>query len=167
MILWTSRHLITAALLLALTTSAAAIDCTIVEGYIPYCVENDKRPGVLPPSYWDHAFDGVIVEKQVGSKEEMAKVCPSFGEMSPHMLGCSYHYTRAGVNHCVMYLATDQWIKYNRVSIGAVRRHEIGHCNGWPGDHPTTNPPMPLSREEAPPPMEVKKPSIIDRLWPR
>ena len=39
----TSRHLIIAALLLALTVPAAAIDCALVIGHLDYCEANDPK----------------------------------------------------------------------------------------------------------------------------
>jgi hypothetical protein len=51
MILWTSRHLITAALLLALTTPAAAVDAAAgtLTDYLARM--NAAR---LPPKFYDH-----------------------------------------------------------------------------------------------------------------
>src|SRR5262245_39981451 len=31
-------------------------------------------------------------------------------------------------------------LKQHGVTVDAVRRHEIAHCNGWPGTHPKTAP---------------------------
>ncbi len=35
-----------------------------------------------------------------------------------------------------MYFAPADFLKQNRVTLDAVRRHEIAHCNGWPQSHP-------------------------------
>lgn len=163
------KYLAAAAAFIAMTSPALAIDCTIVEGYLPECYRNDNRPGVKPPSYWDHAFDGEVIEYKEVTKDQMAGICSNYKEKAPYMLGCSFR--RA--DKCYVFVAEEKWLKANHTSMGMVRRHEIAHCNGWPADHPTINPPlMPndtlrdlQNQVDRPPPMTVIKPSLIDRMW--
>jgi len=87
---------------------------------------------LLPPPQYDHVFMGQLTIKMLTSTEEMSRVCnkpPDTGT-----IGCSVHpYSR---ERCTIYLMEDSYLKQRGWNTGDLLRHEIAHCNGWPGDHP-------------------------------
>jgi hypothetical protein len=76
-----------------------------------------------PPVQYDHAYHGTIIEQHLSSLQ-LVFLCHGFTS------ACSW-VNKAGVCHIVISNAE----KDSRV-IALVRRHETGHCNGWPGHHP-------------------------------
>jgi hypothetical protein len=86
---------------------------------------------VLPPLEYDHPYGCALMITR-GDKEVMTKECPK----TPFRitLGCSHEYP--STNFCHVFIASDEILKAVGWTYEAVRRHEIGHCNGWPADHP-------------------------------
>jgi hypothetical protein len=79
--------------------------------------------------------DLVVIVAQ--SLDEMAELCyphPRAGKL----LGCSFHFFHSVTSkpRCYVYIAPEFWLAHNGVTVEQVRRHELAHCNGWPGDHP-------------------------------
>jgi hypothetical protein len=66
-----------------------------------------------------------------GDKEVMTKECPK--TPFPITPGCSHEYPSS--NFCHVFIASDEILKAVGWTYETVRRHEIGHCNGWPADH--------------------------------
>ena len=48
------------------------------------------------------------------------------------LLACSFRYAK----NCVIYLVEDNVMRKRGWTTGLLLRHETGHCNGWPGNHP-------------------------------
>jgi hypothetical protein len=71
----------------------------------------------------------------------MGAVCPKTS--FPTTLGCAIHDTRRApddsvampATECLVVIATDEILKLYGFTYEIVRRHELGHCNGWPGSH--------------------------------
>lgn len=85
---------------------------------------------LLPPAQYDHEPTIPVIE-QILSWEDVQRVCHAqerFAELKrplsagSGMLGCSL--VKDGKCYIVYTGALN------------VRRHEIAHCNGWPGNHP-------------------------------
>lgn len=74
-----------------------------------------------PPAQYDHPYRGPVIEKRL-SQWDILKLC--HGPTS----ACSW--VKDGVCHVVLPLSE----KDTRL-LALMRRHEIGHCNGWPPDH--------------------------------
>jgi hypothetical protein len=102
------------ALLLLATTSAQA----------QYYSRNQP---VLPPVEYDHPYTGDLTVSIV-SQEEIARQCPN----AKARLGCN----RRWPDECLVWIAPDDVIEALGLTREVVLRHEIGHCNGWPSDHP-------------------------------
>jgi hypothetical protein len=87
----------------------------------------------LPPVEFDHPFPGNvrIVPLPI---EEVQRNCP---QTSMIIVACSY--TDRVWNDCIVYVY-DLAAKAARV-LEPLLRHEIGHCNGWPADHPNARDP--------------------------
>lgn len=84
----------------------------------------------LPPPRYDHAPEMAIYDR-VLSRERVNALCHDLGGLDWNgkkaddkviFLGCS-HRSPEGC---------EIW----RINDAIVRRHEIGHCNGWPASHP-------------------------------
>ena len=75
-----------------------------------------------PPPQYDHAFHGQVIEQRL-SQLQLFFLC--------HGPTAACSWLRKGVCHIV--IADTE--KDGR-AIGLMRQHEIGHCNGWPGNHP-------------------------------
>src|SRR5262249_49689383 len=125
-----------AAALLALTAPAAAgdINCAPVIGQLGSCGANNHL--ILPPAYYDHPFDGVVIENAITDMADMARVCAP-NPLAAVAMACASRYTHpSGERRCYIYIAPDDYLNRYRVTIDAVRRHEVAHCNGWPQAHP-------------------------------
>jgi len=51
---------------------------------------------------------------------------------NPNMLACSMQNSRS----CLIIMVNDEIMRRRGWNTGLLLRHEIGHCNGWPGTHP-------------------------------
>jgi hypothetical protein len=89
---------------------------------------------MLPPVEYDKPFAGKLEEVVVKSREEMDASCKRIGLSLPNVpLGCG---RLLAADHCVIYLARDEVNRSVGLTTELVRRHEVGHCNGWPKEHP-------------------------------
>jgi len=100
----------------------------------------EKRYMILPPVEYDKHYDGDLTIKMVPSLEALYAACNIYNQ--PLMLACSWHNAKS----CVIYLLDDEMMRKRGWNTGILLRHEIGHCNGWPGDHPGLRPlPSPVT----------------------
>lgn len=79
-----------------------------------------------PPARFDHPYDGPV-ELQYLPKADIRRECGQDKFTS----GCAW--VEGGTCHVLIALYTP------KVSVArrpVLVRHEIAHCNGWPGDHP-------------------------------
>ena len=65
------------------------------------------------------------------SQKRVVKVCSIVPGASLKQLGCSEFHPFE--NRCIIVMIDKPSLG---VSPEAVLRHEIGHCNGWPSNHP-------------------------------
>lgn len=79
----------------------------------------------LPPIEYDHPYHGELVVNYVMSPDEMNRRC--YGT-SLQIVGCAF----LGDGHCTILILDGVVPKVRDILL----RHEIGHCNGWPRDHP-------------------------------
>jgi hypothetical protein len=75
----------------------------------------------LPPKRFDHPYKGHLTVKYLG---KLAMWWQCYGSIA-----CAYH---DGPGRCTIYLPNFK----TRDPAWMIRRHEIGHCNGWPAHHP-------------------------------
>lgn len=88
------------------------------------------NPYILPPKQYDHPYtEGTLTIEEVDSVPELLAVCKL---KQARALGCAF--PRAG--SCRIVLVRESVIKSYNWTRALMLRHEIGHCNGWPGDHP-------------------------------
>jgi|SRR6516162_1137213 hypothetical protein len=87
-----------------------------------------KQHRIFPPAEFDHYYEGDLTIKIVDTLQELHEVCQLDGE---NLLACS---TR---NHssCIIVMVKDEVMRQRSWTTGMLLRHEMGHCNGWGGDH--------------------------------
>ena len=115
-----------AALLLATGTAHADEDAIM------------RRERNLPQKQYDHAFDGEVLIIPELSQKELIDNCnlPKDSILKGRLFGgCVRHLPE--FHRCMILLAEREAIRWlgNPVEEDVIR-HEIGHCNGWPADHP-------------------------------
>lgn len=90
----------------------------------------------LPPPEYDHHYEGHLILKVVNDHLELLILCGQ--EKKPATLACA----RRAVDgeRCWVFMLSDELIKQRGYTPEILMRHEIGHCNGWPGDHPNAWP---------------------------
>jgi hypothetical protein len=74
-----------------------------------------------PPPQYDHPYHGQVIERRLSALQIM-QLCHG------PTTGC------ASVTNGICHIALPQDEKDSRL-VALMRRHEIGHCNGWPSDH--------------------------------
>ena len=122
---------------------------------------------MLPPPQFDHPPSIPVVE-HVLTRGEVHKFCVDWGlgSLPPPgtWLGCARRLYQGSQLVCVVY----------RIDDPRVRRHELGHCNGWPPNHSVTKEakeappppkPVPISHEIATPTPERAK--TFEEAWQR
>jgi len=88
-----------------------------------------------PPPPYDK-FDGSAQIQIANDMEEMGMWC------APHPLrfklrACSFRVARPGQPvWCQVYIAPPSYLARSGDTVDDLIRHELGHCAGWPADHP-------------------------------
>ena len=85
----------------------------------------------LPPAKYDHPFEGVVrVDRDMHDcKEDMG---PNKARLACTTGRVAYH----DVPHCIIHMLPDEELRARGFTSEMILRHEVGHCNGWPEDHP-------------------------------
>lgn len=82
-----------------------------------------------PPARFDHVYSGKLITVYLPQKQVVTVCVKVTGQFSYNQHGCS----TGNVNgQCTIYVANRTFMK---ATPQAIRRHEIGHCNGWNKDH--------------------------------
>jgi hypothetical protein len=103
-----------------------------------------KTYPILPPIEFDHYYEGDLTINMVNTQEELFAACGM--EPNRFLLACSTHTRTA----CLITMVKDEVMRSKGWTTGLLLRHEIGHCNGWPGDHPGERSIMQSSKYLAP-----------------
>jgi hypothetical protein len=83
-----------------------------------------------PPKRFDHAYPGKLVVHRM-PQTQIVNVCEKLlGKRSMIQHGCSVPPKNS---RCEIWIVDKT---YMGATPEAVIRHETGHCNGWPADHP-------------------------------
>lgn len=89
---------------------------------------------ILPPVEFDRPYTGKLTVETVATREELKPICGSV--FTQFTLACAFRRP----DSCRIVIVEESIIKAYRWTRELVMRHEIGHCNGWPGDHPGERP---------------------------
>jgi hypothetical protein len=95
------------------------------------------RPAwILPPVEYDHPYtEGKLWVIVVDSQADVRDKCEST-RLLDVAIACSHQKSDPSIKGCRIVIANKEIIEAAGYTYEAVMRHEIGHCNGWPGDHP-------------------------------
>src|SRR5262245_37432859 len=137
--MFTENQLIWATLVLGAITaivasmSSAAFPQAVAPKPVPTETIRPKLYMILPPAEYDHFYDGDLTIKIVPDLISLRAAC---GTDKETMLACAMRNAKG----CVIYMVEDRVMRERGWNTGLLLRHEIGHCNGWPGDHPGQRP---------------------------
>jgi hypothetical protein len=102
----------------------------------------------LPPEQYDVPYTGILMIQRLPI-EQIHKVCISNQKMACAMVVSTYPEANAGKGGwqismngnravCLIIMPPDDYIWKRRQDPKDTIRHELGHCNGWPSDHPNS-----------------------------
>src|SRR5262245_32083978 len=94
---------------------------------------------ILPPPEYDHPYDTkggrlFFNELRVDSVEALKERCRHSFAPPSIPLACAFPAPWG----CQIVMVTDEMIRAAGYEPEHIRRHEIGHCNGWGSSHPDT-----------------------------
>jgi len=120
------------------TLKALAIAATLIATIIP--VKADAASGIgffLPPAEFDKPYPGELTIQRVATERDVQDVCPSINfkahsKRGPATACSSVNKDRS---RCYIVIVSDRILKALRTSYAFALKHELGHCNGWAGDH--------------------------------
>jgi hypothetical protein len=138
------------ALLLLATTSAQAqvpyvqrelqIQRELQQAPQQRVIYNSRTP-LLPPEEYDHPYTGPSLKITVHTTEELREICYVYKQQWPNMKSPPVACTdRWPDGRCHVHMNSPEVLKSLGTSWDVILRHEIAHCNGWPGDTPTQDP---------------------------
>jgi hypothetical protein len=81
-----------------------------------------------PPIEYDKPYVGKLTIRRLDSEEAVMAACPK----SKSKYGCAHIKDTLT---CDLFIGNDSVLKAGHTTYAYVLRHELGHCNGWPGDH--------------------------------
>jgi hypothetical protein len=84
---------------------------------------------ILPPPEYDYYYPGGFVVFTVPTHSELVRMCGQEHEAFPSCSGKDANAT------CVILMLQRDEIAALGYTYDAVKRHEFGHCNGWPKSH--------------------------------
>jgi hypothetical protein len=94
------------------------------------------KPTILPPVEFDYPYTGKhLTIETVATREELKPICGN--AFTKWTLACAFSY---GNTFCRIVIVEESIIKAYGWTKELVMRHEMGHCNGWPKDHPGERP---------------------------
>jgi hypothetical protein len=89
---------------------------------------------LLPPPEYDHHYEGALKIVIVETFTELATFCGNVSSVA-----CARRLD--GGNRCLVYMIKEELLRARTGGTQEITlRHEIGHCNGWPGTHPDMRP---------------------------
>jgi hypothetical protein len=91
-----------------------------------------EGPRLVPPKEYDRPFSGTVIVVPARDQKHVREMCPR-AAFNPGFPALACAYLEATV--CRIVMAPDADIKAAGFPPELVKRHEIGHCNGWPADH--------------------------------
>jgi hypothetical protein len=87
---------------------------------------------IMPPAEYDHPYKGKLLRYTAEDQAEIRSRCP---RGSFHLIGVALACTYVWPGFCIVAMVPDDRIRKAGFTPEIVLRHEIAHCNGWPGDH--------------------------------
>jgi hypothetical protein len=92
--------------------------------------ELSKTIPILPPLAYDFPYTGKLTVRRVDPDQMRARrPLPKPGRAT---IGCAH----IAKGECEVIIADNTTLEFLGFNYDIVLRHELAHCNGWPGDHP-------------------------------
>lgn len=96
----------------------------------PPAIAGKTDPTWNPPARFDHSYSGKMIVHRL-PQAQIINVCAKvLGKRSMIQHGCS---AKPKNGRCEIWIVDKT---YMSATPEAVLRHERGHCNGWPANHP-------------------------------
>jgi hypothetical protein len=100
---------------------------------------NAAPRAILPPPEYDHPYDTqggrrLFDEVRVDTVEALKERCKHPFNPPSIPLACAFPMSWG----YLIVMVTDDMIRAGGYEPEHIRRHEVGHCNGWPSHHPDT-----------------------------
>ncbi len=86
---------------------------------------------IIPPPEFDGPYKGELIITVVPTQEDVGRRC---GGTQARRLGCAF--PSPWKDKCEILIVPDKAFKGLDYTKAEIMRHELAHCNGWPGDHP-------------------------------
>jgi len=88
----------------------------------------------LPPVEYDKPYTGELEIVRIATEEEIYNICKG----SSRAACAAWGGAGKPAAKCIIFMLPDKQLKAMHHGPGDALslRHELGHCNGWPGDHP-------------------------------
>jgi hypothetical protein len=88
-----------------------------------------EKGNTLPPVEFDKPFTGELEIVRIRNFQEVEATCKETSKYA-----CAARLANGA--RCVVFIMPDKQMRhYGKNAIAFIWRHELGHCNGWPGDH--------------------------------
>jgi hypothetical protein len=88
-----------------------------------------EKATTLPPVEFDKPFTGILEIVRIRNQQEIELACKA----SPRH-ACAWRQAD-GARCTIFMLPNEQLRSRGKNAVAFILRHELGHCNGWPGDH--------------------------------
>jgi hypothetical protein len=88
---------------------------------------------IIPPPEFDVPYKGELTITVLPTQEEVGRRCNT-NPPQARRLGCAA--SSAWRDKCEILIVADKVFKGLDYTKAEIMRHELAHCNGWPGDHP-------------------------------
>jgi hypothetical protein len=107
----------------------------------------NKNTPLLPPEEYDYPYTGQL-KITIHTQDEIRRLCPAyqktpFSQQWP-TIACNHRFGPSDfplpAEECWIKIATPKELRAAGTSWEVTLRHEIAHCNGWPGTHPGSRP---------------------------
>jgi hypothetical protein len=85
----------------------------------------------LPPEEYDHPYPGRLTVIVTNTLEETRNLCLT--AHVPDLISCAVISDLP--RSCTIIHPSASELEKHHSTVNVTMRHEIGHCNGWPGDH--------------------------------
>jgi hypothetical protein len=93
--------------------------------------------GSVPPPEFDKPYTGDLTIWRIDSHQIIRETC--VGVKFPPEFESSFACiapVKPPYAECTIFLASDELLRRAEIKLSSLLRHELAHCNGWPGDHP-------------------------------
>jgi hypothetical protein len=90
-----------------------------------------------PPPEYDHPYTGYLIVQTARDQDEVRRLCNTKFTLGV-ALACSYRRepdTLYPKGSCTVVILPEAQLTAAGLPLDLIWRHEIAHCNGWPGDH--------------------------------